>query len=262
MKKIFNLIVWISSLSILLLSCTNDETENDKKPGDDDNNMVTVSLGAAGDILEVEETPLAKAEEAADIYGVQIYSSPKDEDNYKPYGYGLFSNKNKMQVELFKDRKYKFEMTLFPDNDPRGDVYLIAGSIFGLTVTDSIVYTENDYLEVNRSPYWHYDDYDRYYGKLTDYLPEENAKVNIDLKRVVAGLTFHIKGLTDKSLLTIDCDSIRIWVEGDGTSKEITENKLICLIGEEKDYYHHYYTDKWFENPVEDMELKFRWTNY
>lgn len=187
MKKIFNLIVWISSLSILLLSCTNDETENDKKPSDDDNNMVTVSLGAAGDILEVEETPLAKAKEAADVYGVQIYSSPKDEDNYKPYGYGLFSDKNKMQVELFKDRKYKFEMTLFPDNGPRGNLYLIKGSIPGLTVTDSIVYTEKDSLEVNRSSHWHYGDYDRYFGKLIDYLPKENAKVNIDLKRVVAG---------------------------------------------------------------------------
>lgn len=261
MKKIFNLIVWISSLSILLLSCTNDETENDKKPGDDDNNMVTVSLGAAGDILEVEETPLAKAKEAADVYGVQIYSSPKDEDNYKPYGYGLFSDKNKMQVELFKDRKYKFEMTLFPDNGPRGNLYLIKGSIPGLTVTDSIVYTEKDSLEVNRSSHWHYGDYDRYFGKLIDYLPKENAKVNIDLKRVVAGLTFQIKGLTDKSLLWIGCDSIYTYINGDGTTKEITVNKLICLIGEEKDYDKYYYTDKWFENPVEDIELKFRWTN-
>lgn len=263
MKKIFNLIVWISSLSILLLSCTNDETENDKKPGDDDNNMVTVSLGAAGDILEVEETPLAKAGEAADVYGVQIFSSPKDEDNYKPYGYGLFSDKNKMQVELFKDRKYKFEMTLFPDNGINGHIRLIEGSMTRLTTTDSIVYTENDSLEVNRSPYWHdyFTDNNRYYGKTTDYIPTENTRVDIDLKRVVAGLTFHIKGLTDKSLLTIDCDSICIRVEGDGTTKEITVNRMICLKGEKKDDYKYYYTDKWFENPVEDMELEFRWTN-
>lgn len=261
MKKIFNLIVWISSLSILLLSCTNDETENDKKPGDDDNNMVTVSLGAAGDILEVEETPLAKAEEAADIYGVQIYSSPKDEDNYKPYGYGLFSDKNKMQVELFKDRKYKFEMTLFPNDGSRGNIYLIKGNIPRLTVTDSIVYTEKDSLEVNKSYFHCHQSFDRYYGKLIDYMPKENAKVNIDLKRVVAGVTFHIKGLTDKSLLTIDCDSIRIWVEGDGTTKEITANKLICLKGEEKDYHNYYYTDKWFENPVEEIRIWFSWTN-
>lgn len=178
MKKIFNLIVWISSLSILLLSCTNDETENDKKPGDDDNNMVTVSLGAAGDILEVEETPLAKAGEAADVYGVQIFSSPKDEDNYKPYGYGLFSDKNKMQVELFKDRKYKFEMTLFPDNGINGHIRLIEGSMTRLTTTDSIVYTENDSLEVNRSPYWHdyFTDNNRYYGKTTDYIPKKTPR--------------------------------------------------------------------------------------
>lgn len=263
MKKIFNLIVWISSLSILLLSCTNDETENDKKPGNDDNNMVTVSLGAAGEILEVEETPLSKAGEAADVYGVQIFSSPKDEDNYKPYGYGLFRDKSKMQVELFKDRKYKFEMTLFPDNGINGHIRLIEGSMTRLTTTDSIVYTENDSLEVNRSPYWHdyFTDNNRYYGKTTDYIPTENTRVDIDLKRVVAGLTFHIKGLTDKSLLTIDCDSICIRVEGDGTTKEITVNKLICLLGEEKDYDKYYYTDKWFENPIEDMELEFRWTN-
>lgn len=261
MKKIFNLIVWISSISILLLSCTNDETENDKKPGDDDNNMVTVSLGAAGDILEVEESPLAKAEEAADLYGVQIFSSPKDEDNYKPYGYGLFSDKTKMQVELFKDRKYKFEMTLFPNDGSRGNIYLIKGNIPRLTVTDSIVYTEKDSLEVNKSYFHSHQSFDRYYGKLIDYMPKENAKVNIDLKRVVAGVTFHIKGLTDKSLLTIDCDSIRIWVEGDGTTKEITANKLICLKGEEKDYHNYYYTDKWFENPVEEIRIWFSWTN-
>lgn len=261
MKKIFNLIVWISSLSILLLSCTNDETENDKKPGDDDNNMVTVSLGAAGDILEVEETPLAKAGEATDVYGVQIFSSPKDEDNYKPYGYGLFSDKNKMQVELFKDRKYKFEMTLFPDNGPRGNLYLIKGSIPGLTVTDSIVYTEKDSLEVNKSYYLYGGDFDRYYGKLINFLPKENAKVNIDLKRVAAGVTFQVKGLTDKSLLWIGCDSIYTYIYGDGTTKEITVNRLICLKGEKKDHYNYYYSDKWLDTPEEDAEFIFRWTN-
>lgn len=263
MKKIFNLIVWISSLSILLLSCTNDETENDKKPSDDDNNMVTVSLGAAGDILEVEETPLAKAKEAADVYGVQIYSSPKDEDNYKPYGYGLFSDKTKMQVELFKDRKYKFEMTLFPDNGINGHIRLIEGSMTRLTTTDSIVYTENDSLEVNRSPHWQGDcfDVDRYYGKLIDYIPTENAKVNIDLKRVVAGLTFLVKGLTNQSYLTIESDSIYVKIKGDGTTKEITVNWLICLRGEEKENYNFYYTDNWFKNPVDGIKIKFSWTN-
>lgn len=261
MKKIFNLIVWISSLSILLLSCTNDETENDKKPSDDDNNMVTVSLGAAGDILEVEETPLAKAKEAADVYGVQIYSSPKDEDNYKPYGYGLFSDKNKMQVELFKDRKYKFEMTLFPDNGPWGGINLIRGSIPELTVTDNVVYTEKDSLEVNKSYYLYGGDYDRYYGKLINFLPKENDKVNIDLKRVVAGVTFQVKGLTDKSLLWIGCDSIYTYIYGDGKTKEITVNRLICLKGEKKDHYNYYYSDKWLDTPEEEAEFIFRWTN-
>lgn len=66
MSRIFNLIAWISSISILLLSCSKDETENDKKPNDD-NNTVTVSLGMTGDILEVEESPLSKAVETADI---------------------------------------------------------------------------------------------------------------------------------------------------------------------------------------------------
>lgn len=261
MKKIFNLIVWISSLSILLLSCTNDETENDKKPSDDDNNMVTVSLGAAGDILEVEETPLAKAKEAADVYGVQIYSSPKDEDNYKPYGYGLFSDKTKMQVELFKDRKYKFEMTLFPDNGPREGINLIRGSIPELTVTDNVVYTEKDSLEVNKSYYLYGGDYDRYYGKLINFLPKENDKVNIDLKRVVAGVTFQVKGLTDKSLLWIGCDSIYTYIYGDGKTKEITVNRLICLKGEKKDHYNYYYSDKWLDTPEEEAEFIFRWTN-
>lgn len=261
MKKIFNLIVWVSSLSILLLSCTNDETENDKKPGDDDNNMVTVSLGAAGDILEAEESPLAKAEEAADVYGVQIYSSPKDEDNYKPYGYGLFSDKTKMQVELFKDRKYKFEMTLFPDNGPREGINLIRGSIPELTVTDNVVYTEKDSLEVNKSYYLYGGDYDRYYGKLINFLPKENDKVNIDLKRVVAGVTFQVKGLTDKSLLWIGCDSIYTYIYGDGKTKEITVNRLICLKGEKKDHYNYYYSDKWLDTPEEEAEFIFRWTN-
>lgn len=274
MRKILNLIVWISSLSILLLSCSKDETENDKKPNDD-SNMVTVSLGMTGDILEVEETPLSKATETADIYGVQIYSSPKDEDNYQPYGYGIFIDKSKMQVKLFKDRKYKFEMTVFPDgkigNDEYGK-YALTGyrAPFANThITDSIKYGENELGQLSKSSIgikdddsyytWNHPTIDRYYGKLADYIPTENSTINIDLKRVVAGLTFNVKGLTNQSALKIEIEeSPTIEIKGDGTTNEMTYNSLIGLKGEK---IVDRYTDKWFENPIEEVPFKFTWTN-
>lgn len=282
MRKIFNLIVWISSLSILLLSCSKDETEDDKKPNDD-NNMVTVSLGLTGDILEVEESPLSKATETADIYGVQIYSSPKDEDNYEPYGSGIFLDKSKMQVKLFKDRKYKLEMTVFPDGEIGGyesGKYVLTGykgPFYGyVEITDSIKYNNEYELGLlsscwvdgevttyqksgNRMPT------ERYYGKLIDYIPSENNTANIDLKRVVAGLTFNIKGLTNQSTLKIEIEeSPTIDIKGDGVTDELTYNSLMCLRGEsigQYEYNRYFYTDKWFENPVDEVPFKFTWTN-
>lgn len=282
MRKIFNLIVWISSLSILLLSCSKDETEDDKKPNDD-NNMVTVSLGMTGDILEVEESPLSKAVETADIYGVQIYSSPKDEDNYEPYGSGIFLDKSKMQVKLFKDRKYKFEMTVFPNGEIEGEgkgKYALTGykgPFYGyVEITDSIKYNNEYELGLlsscwvdgevttyrksgNRMPI------DRYYGKLIDYIPSENNTANIDLKRVVAGLTFNIKGLTNQSTLKIEIEeSPTIDIKGDGVTDELTYNSLMCLRGEsigQYEYNRYFYTDIWFENPVDEVPFKFTWTN-
>lgn len=282
MRKIFNLIVWISSLSILLLSCSKDETEDDKKPNDD-NNMVTVSLGMTGDILEVEESPLSKALETADIYGVQIYSSPKDEDNYEPYGSGIFLDKSKMQVKLFKDRKYKLEMTVFPDGEIGGyesGKYVLTGykgPFYGyVEITDSIKYNNEYELGLlsscwvdgevttyqksgNRMPT------ERYYGKLIDYIPSENNTANIDLKRVVAGLTFNIKGLTNQSTLKIEIEeSPTIDIKGDGVTDELTYNSLMCLRGEsigQYEYNRYFYTDKWFENPVDEVPFKFTWTN-
>lgn len=272
MRKNFNLIVWISSLSILLLSCSKDETENNKKPNDD-NNMVTVSLGLTGDILEVEESPLSKAVETADIYGVQIYSSPKNEDNYQPYGYGIFIDKSKMQVKLFKDRKYKFEMTVFPDGKIEKDdnrIYAITGYkgpfISDVNIADSIEY--NNEYELGRlgesevsiedgKGYSKHHTIDRYYGKLIDYTPSENNTANIDLKRVVAGLTFNIKGLTNQSALKIKIEeSPIIEIKGDGVTDEMTYNSFMCLQGDGM-----YYTDKWFENPIDEVPFKFTWTN-
>lgn len=279
MKKIFNLIVWISSLSMLLLSCSKDEAENDKKPNDD-SNMVTVSLGLTGDILEVEETPLSKATETADIYGVQIYSSPKDEDKYEPYGSGIFLDKSKMQVKLFKDRKYKFEMTVFPNGEYKvnedGSMSDCTGGVrkpMSGHITDSIRYSEYELGQLSESTvyfpestFFNRSAIDRYYGKLVDYSPTENSTVNVDLKRVVAGLTFNIKGLTNQSALKIEIEeSPTIEIKGDGTTNEMTYNRLIGLSGEkivdEYGYDRYYFTDKWFENPVDEVPFKFTWTN-
>lgn len=289
MRKIFNLIVWISSISILLLSCSKDETENDKKPNDDDNNMVTVSLGLTGDILEVEETPLSKAVETADIYGVQIYSSPKDEDNYQPYGGGRFIDKSKMQVKLFKDRKYKFEITVFPNGEYRkeenGRISACTGiripmGADGDDIADSIRYFNYEIGQLSgsnvhatvRDLYTSYEAdlnrnrIDRYYGKLTDYIPTENGSVNVDMKRVVAGLTFIVKGLPDNAYQ--QNVSLQINIEEAPPlyicSNE-TYNSFICLMGERisNGAYEHqsYYTDKWFENPIDEVPFTFTWTN-
>lgn len=270
MRKIFNLIVWISSISILLLACSKDETENNKQPNEDDNNMVTVSLGMTGDILEVEESPLSKAVETADIYGVQIYSSPKDEENYQPYGYGIFIDKSKMQVKLFKDRKYKFEMTIFPDGEYEGNTHYTGyKSVFmgHEEITDSIKYNEDDCLEYLDASF--VSDYganylerfntDRYYGKLIGYIPLENGSANIEMKRVVAGLTFNVVSLLENYSLKIEIEYANP-IEFKGTTNSLPNTEeyqyLIGLTGENGRY-----TDKWFENPKNEVPFKFTWTN-
>lgn len=272
MKKIFNLIVWISSLSILLLACSK-ESENEKDPNEDDDNMVVVSLAMTGDILEIEETPLSRTVERADIYGVQIYSSLKDEDKYKPYGYGIFIDKSKIQVKLFKDRKYKFEMTVFPDGKYNGSIsYTGYKTVFveHESITDSIRYSENDYLKhldesyvsLYGSDYLNRLNTDRYYGKLVDYIPIENGNANIEMKRVVAGLTFKIANLLENCSLMIDIEYAQP-IEIKGSENHLTYQCLIGLKGEEADEEEAggRYTDKWFENPIDEVPFKFTWTN-
>lgn len=226
-------------LPLLFFGCSKETTTNEVDPPAENAETYTVSFAFQGDIT-VSERPLSKAEVAKNLYGINVYYKKDGEDTYKPYGYGLFDNLESMTISLLTGYKYKFVCTMVVEGTQKisgkqqwnsqtqtyyrinysapftydngsnynsyntvlnnkfiiGDNYLFDGIAKGYSnfVTNIL---ENGYENGTSSSY---PQIDRYYGETTDYVPQKDGSVTIDLKRTVFGAKFIVEGLVDGTL--------------------------------------------------------------
>lgn len=194
------------SLFTILCSCS---TEEQPEPPVEEPKVFETSLGLAGEITSVIETPLTRAS-SANLYAIQIYSSPNTEGsgNYTCYAYGLFDDISLIKVKLLSGYKYKFTATMIVDGRSKVQhndttFYIPMTNLnFGITQPYSIplnnlfnpttkeeLHIKSGWtsLAVDNQSYFR-PNTDRYYGELSDFVPSENGTATIPMKRVSFGL--------------------------------------------------------------------------
>ena len=204
MKKILFALVVITAL----FSCSksNEEDFSEQKPKE-----YIVSLGMTGEILDIEESPLSRAE-GDDLYGIQVYS--RSNGDYVPYAYGLFDDKSKMSIKLLGGYEYKFEITMVVDGKNKlghnNEVYFQPFAMNGnnnASLQNVFIYSNSEYFEflnvgstyLKEGIYKH-PNAERFYGILSDYRVKENDLIKIDMKRVCFGVKFIAESLNEGKL--------------------------------------------------------------
>ena len=194
----------------------------------DEPETYTVHLGWAGEILDVSYEPMATRAATNDLYGIQVYSKPKSADDttgWVPYAYGLFDDPNNITITLSSGYKYKFVASMIKDGENRlynnstSDGYKVYDYPFIATLNNKFQYDVakemislawgKSYLrEGNSCNIYDRPNIERFYGELSDYIPEEsNTNAKINMKRTSFGAKFVAGGrfaVDGKLMIQID----------------------------------------------------------
>lgn len=220
----------------LMAACSSDETENIVTPPDEKPEMYMISFNFCGDI-EVSQEVLGRGVATDDVYGFNVYyDKEKDEVIDDLYAYGVFDNKEDMNIALLSGYKYKFECTLVKsgkktlyygqafNNAYTGVCYPFqtgsSGSSGSTIIGNKFLIGTVNYLSGIKNGNAHlasvgtpnhsnsnaYASINRFYGETDNYTPVKGGEVTIYLKRVVFGAKFVITGVQEGSL-TASCGS-------------------------------------------------------
>lgn len=214
MKKIFTILL----LMPLLWACTSDKEEIIQ----DKTKEYIVSLGFVGEITDIIESPLTRTG-SNDLYGIQVYSSSHEDNDLKPYAYGLFSDINGVTIKLIEGYKYTFVSTMVIDginkvkhnSENKYGTPFSFNSSFTTPITNYFTYDESRELKNlskggatidssldKASPkVYERPNLDRYYGRYNNFIPSESTNVSIDMKRKSFGIKVIAENITDGKLV-------------------------------------------------------------
>ena len=191
-------------------SCSNEDMVAPEDPQEE--KYVTVGLGCTGEFLEFSDSPLSRTT-TEELYGVQVYAlTPNGSDYYEetgeevihyestPYAYGMFTSLEDVKIRLLEGHKYKFEVSIVIDPFKYTLDSYYQNHWFGKEYTEYLntygsefAYTSSSYLYITSISSWINNvtqyPYDRYYGELDEYTPQESESVEINTKRVAYGVT-------------------------------------------------------------------------
>lgn len=177
----------------------------------------TVQLGFGGE-WDVTYEPLTRGNDNNDLYGIQVYSAPNNEEKttWSYYAYGLFDNVDNVTISLLKGFKYKFVATMVVDGKNKlekyNDAYRHPFYLYNrrCPITNLFQYSNTVYLHGLGNGYsypsgidgsYDHPNTERFYGELIDYVPEEssNDKAKIHMKRTSFGAKFIAQGKLAKA---------------------------------------------------------------
>ena len=172
-----------------------------------DQEYVTVNLGVSGEYVKFSETPIATraGADTTDIIGIVVYTVNNGLE--AQYAYGIFNSLENVSIKLLAGQKYRFVASIKVDGNhctehnnhcqwydklSEGNV----GTDFKYTSNNDI---HNFFCLSTSSDGYFYSLYkhDRFYGELTDYVPENSGTVEIETKRVAYGVHYIAEGLTE-----------------------------------------------------------------
>ena len=222
MKNSWKCMLLCVAMVLAFAACSNNGEGTEALPDDgaQEPKEYVVSLGMAGEILEIEESPLSKAEGSNDLYGVQVYSKTATTE-YTPYAYGLFDNTADMTIRLLAGYEYKFVATMVVDGKEKifnsGNSYaapfsisqsLSGGDYTNAPLENMFVYSTSTlgwidfgYMYVDLGERYEHPLAERFYGETEGYVPTEGGSVSVSMKRVCFGVKFVADGLIDGRLL-------------------------------------------------------------
>lgn len=206
-KLLFNLALFIMAFFTFGCSASEDDLCSEDV---DDTEYVEVPIGLVGEILDVEESPLSRANSAKDWYAFQVYAkdiSAKYPYYYR-YAYGFFDNKEDMVINLKKGYEYKFDVQMIKDGSQK--VYSFSlqnagwtgiGNSFFISSDEGVRYMYEGYLYLEYpSDTFDRPDVDRFFGRTEGFVPQEGKSVDINMKRVSFGVKFVPKNFKEGNL--------------------------------------------------------------
>lgn len=213
--KLRQLFVAAAMAVLAVVSCQKNALP---ETSDQEQEYVTVQLGMGGE-LDVTYEPMTRGNDNNDLYGIQVYSAPKDQENpsWSYYAYGLFDDVNDLTVSLLKGFQYKFVATMVVDGKSKITNYstnkysypfYVLGQESGRKLLDNkFTYGAGSHISDIGSGYsyliegssnesYYRPNTDRYYGELVGYVPEDssNDKAKIKMVRTSFQATFQAKG--------------------------------------------------------------------
>lgn len=213
MKNSWKCMLLCVAMVLAFAACSNNGEGTEALPDDgaQEPKEYVVSLGMAGEILEIEESPLSKAEGSNDLYGVQVYSKTATTE-YTPYAYGLFDNTADMTIRLLAGYEYKFVATMVVDGKEKISFNSYDNSygapFENIPFNNSFIYgslkmtqIDDGYTRYSDGDYYLHPLTERFYGETEGYVPETEGCVSIFMKRVCFGVKFIANGLTEGRLI-------------------------------------------------------------
>ena len=187
-----------------------------------------VSIGFSG--VEISETPMSRASEAKDWYAFQVYSKPENSNSsYSYYAYGFFDNKKDMIISLKSGYEYKFDVNMAAEGSQKVRSFCLVNAgwaeinnSFVISSTEYVRYMYEGYLYMRPNDTYDRPAVDRFFGSTSGFIPSENSKVNIEMKRVAFGARFVPKDFTEGSL-EISIEGSKILTMTAGVDTELTE---------------------------------------
>ena len=98
--------IYLFCLAILMLSCTSDNyfISEDPTPPETDE-LVTLSFGCGGELINVVSSPMTKAGSSNDLY-LFVFFEYRGGENWLDYGYIFTDNPSSCQMSFRKNKEY------------------------------------------------------------------------------------------------------------------------------------------------------------
>ena len=199
-------------------SCSSEDvlvSEDPKEP-----KYVTVGLGCTGEFLEFSESQMGRAA-TDELYGIEVFALTENgTDSYgnpiysaTNYAYGMFTSLDNVKIKLLEEQKYRFVVSIVIDPFKNGSIpwfgYNYSYDSYFNQHGTQFVYSSSSLIDVDviLGPYGQYN-YDRYYGELDVYTPEQNESVEIHTKRVAYGVKYEATGLGDGDTFLVEVSNL------------------------------------------------------
>lgn len=237
MKKI--LLSLSAILTLLFSSSCTEEVSMDENTVDNEE-YVTVNIKLGGEILNVTQEPMTKGLTNNDLTAIQINEVVvNDYEEEVPYAWGLFDDVSNISVKLKKGSKYDIEATTVvngksimkfnsegydtPLTLSNGGFTTCTFATNGMDISSKVHFYNLSSSEVGLKGFdliSQYSNVDKYYYT-NIFVAEEGVSVDLDMKRVSAGLKVVTNNLTEGALFIESRDFPKIEINPDEEYDEI-----------------------------------------